>query len=327
MEQQPFFSIITPVYNCKRFLKKCIQSVLDQTYLSWELILIDDGSTDSSGEICESFSYDSRVKVIHQSNAGELASRAKGNTYAKGVYALGLDADDYLDKTCLETIKKAIDISGNDMIFFGYRNFGCQQGYVKSTLKAGKEYSRREILKEVIGQTNHSLCNKAIRLDIMKQTEYEGIKKKLSINADYAQIISILCNIKSGYVIDDILYNYRVHNKSASHTCKMQHIHDTGFVTSYVIRKLKEHSLMDTEIYNIINYAYLKMVAPRLMLLFRNNEITKKDCKKIHKSKAYISSKNAETRHNFNKFDFLFLKLFRYRQYWMLKVMLQLQKL
>lgn len=327
MEQQPFFSIISPVYNCKRFLKKCIQSVLDQTYLSWELILIDDGSTDSSGEICESFSYDSRIKVIHQSNAGELAGRAKGNTYAKGVYALGLDADDYLDKTCLETIKKAIEISGSDMIFFGYRNFGCQQGYVKSTLKAGKEYSRREILKEVIGQTNHSLCNKAIRLDIMKQTEYEGIKKKLSINADYAQIISILCNIKSGYVIDDILYNYRVHNKSASHTCKIQHIRDTGFVTSYVIRKLKEHSLMDTEIYNIINYAYLKMVAPRLMMLFRNNKITKKDCKKIHKSKAYISSKNAETRHNFNKFDFWFLKLFRYRQYWMLKVMLQLQKL
>ena len=69
MEERPFFSIITPVYNCKRFLKKCIQSVLDQTYLSWELILIDDGSTDTSGEICESFSYDNRVKVIHQSNA------------------------------------------------------------------------------------------------------------------------------------------------------------------------------------------------------------------------------------------------------------------
>lgn len=327
MEERPFFSIITPVYNCKRFLKKCIQSVLDQTYLSWELILIDDGSTDTSGEICESFSYDNRVKVVHQSNAGELASRAKGNTYAKGVYALGLDADDYLEKTCLETIKKAIDISGSDMIFFGYRNFGCQQGYVKSTLKAGKEYTQKELIKEIIERTNHAIWNKAIKLERIKESEDFDLIRRLDINADYAQIISILCNIKSGYVIDDILYNYRVHNKSASHTCKIQHIHDTGFVTSYVIRKLKEYSLMDTEIYNIINFAYLKMVAPRLMLLFQNNEITKKDCKKIHKSKAYISSKNAETRYNFNKFDFWFLKLFRYRQYWMLKVMLQLQKL
>ena len=84
---------------------------------------------------------------------------------------------------------------------------------------------------------------------------------------------------------------------------------------------------MDTEIYNIINFAYLKMVAPRLMLLFQNNEITKNDCKKIHKSKAYISSKNAETRHNFNKFDLWYLKLFRYRQYWMIRLITQLQKL
>ena len=99
---QPFFSIITPVYNCRRYIRKCIESVVNQTYQSWELILVDDGSTDSSGEICDSYCYDSRIKVIHQNNKGELESRINGIAIAEGVYILGLDADDYYDKRCLE---------------------------------------------------------------------------------------------------------------------------------------------------------------------------------------------------------------------------------
>ena len=68
----PYFSIITPVYNSQKYLRKCIESVLEQTYSSWELILIDDGSTDASGKICDSFCNDTRIKVIHQENAGAL---------------------------------------------------------------------------------------------------------------------------------------------------------------------------------------------------------------------------------------------------------------
>ena len=93
----PYFSIITPVYNSQKYLRKCIESVLEQTYSSWELILIDDGSTDASGKICDSFCNDTRIKVIHQENAGALSSRIRGIQLASGKYQLGLDSDDYLD--------------------------------------------------------------------------------------------------------------------------------------------------------------------------------------------------------------------------------------
>lgn len=316
----PFFSIITPVYNCRRFLKKCIQSVIDQTYESWELILIDDGSTDSSGEICDSFCQDSRIKVIHQDNSGAFASRINGIAAAKGIYGMGLDADDYLEKNCLGTVKKAIDISGSDLIFFGYRNVGNQCGCVRCGLEPGKEYPQREILKEVIGKTNHALWNKAIKIEKIRRADYSGIKKRLSINLDYAQIIPILCNVDTGYVVNEILYNYRVYGSSISHSCKVEHIFDTGLVTEYIRYKLKKALLMDPEMSEIINLAYLKMVGPRLRSLFFDGAVKKEDCRRIRKSKAYIRSKSAESLENFEKYDYVFLKLFRCRQYWALKL-------
>lgn len=323
---EPFFSIITPVYNGEQFIKKCIESVMNQTFESWELILIDDGSTDGSGEICDSFCYDSRIKVIHQRNKGAMSSRINGIEIAKGVYELGLDADDYLDKRCLERVKQAIDISNSELIFFGFRYIGSQKGYVRCSLTPRKEYSKKEILGEVIGKTNHSLWNKAIRMDKLKQADYSGLDKRLSMNLDYAQIIPILCNIDTAYVIDDILYNYRVSNNSISHSCKVHHIYDTEYVTEYVIRVLKKNSLLDSQIYDMIILSYLKMIGPRLWKLFKNGAISGKDCRKIHNLSIYIKSRKAELLDNFNRLDFVILKLFRYRQYWALKLMAKLLK-
>lgn len=316
----PFFSIITPVYNCRQFLRKCIESVISQTYAFWELILIDDGSTDSSGKICDEFSFDSRIKVIHQSNAGALQSRINGVAAACGEYVIGLDADDFLDRKCLETIKKSVDDSGCDLIFFGFRYIGGQSGCVRCSLPSGRVYSQKDILKEIIGKTNHALWNKAIRMSKVKHVDYSRLKKRLSVNLDYAQIIPIICNINTAYVISDILYNYRVYGNSISHKCKLQHIFDTGLVSEYAIYKLKQYSLIDSEIYNIIVLAYLKMIGPRLLRLFANRDISKKDCEDIHKAKIYIRSKKAESLDNLSKFDFMILKLFRYRQYWALNI-------
>ncbi len=317
----PFFSIITPVYNCQKYIKNCIKSVIRQTYTSWELILVDDGSTDSSGRICDEFCYDSRIKVIHQGNAGALNSRIHGIAVANGEYGLGLDADDYLDENCLEIVKKAIDTSGSDLILFGFRFVGKQRGSVRCSLTPNKEYTQREILKEVIENTNHSLCNKAIRMDIIKQADYFCLKEKLSINLDYAQIISILCNITTGYVINDILYNYRIYGKSISHSCKVQHILDTGLVTKCAMHKLKKNGILDKTLCDALYRSYLKMIGFRLERLFTEKKITKDDCRRIHQCRVYINSRKVESLQTLNKKDYRTLKLFRYKQYWILRML------
>lgn len=91
-------SIIVPVYNVDTFLKKCVDSILSQSYKNFELILVDDGSTDNSGNICDYYaSIDKRVRVIHKINGGVGAARNTGMSIAKGKYITFIDSDDYVE--------------------------------------------------------------------------------------------------------------------------------------------------------------------------------------------------------------------------------------
>ena len=112
----PGFSIVIPVYNAEKYLGECVESVLSQSVTDFELILVNDGSTDKSGHLCDRFALrDERVKVIHQPNSGHITARMNGVSAAEGDYIMFLDSDDYwLDGALsavannLEEIKKLI---------------------------------------------------------------------------------------------------------------------------------------------------------------------------------------------------------------------------
>ena len=98
MESFPLISIIIPVFNGENYLRQCIDSVISQTYKEWELILIDDGSTDQSPDICNAYATeDKRIKVIHQRNSGQATARNNGLALAKGEYISFIDCDDWLE--------------------------------------------------------------------------------------------------------------------------------------------------------------------------------------------------------------------------------------
>ncbi len=112
-------SIIVPVYNAERYLDKCIESILGQTYTDLELILINDGSRDNSCVICDRWSEkDSRVRVIHQNNKGASATRNVGLDVASGEYICFVDADDWLEKDMVEQVCKVMDENAVDMVLF-----------------------------------------------------------------------------------------------------------------------------------------------------------------------------------------------------------------
>lgn len=114
------FSIIIPVYNVERYLEQCVRSVLGQTFGDFEVILVDDGSTDSSGKLCDTFaSRDARVHVIHQPNAGLSAARNTGINHASGDYILFMDGDDFwLDESFLERISSILRQHPVDVVEF-----------------------------------------------------------------------------------------------------------------------------------------------------------------------------------------------------------------
>ena len=103
MYNKLLISVIIPVYNVEIYIKKCIDSVLNQTFQNFEIILIDDGSTDNSGRICNEYVLkDNRIKVIHQNNAGLSAARNKGIDVSSGNYICFLDSDDWYSNNALE---------------------------------------------------------------------------------------------------------------------------------------------------------------------------------------------------------------------------------
>lgn len=113
-------SVIVPVYNVKDYLDQCIQSIVSQTYSQFECILVDDGSNDGSGEICDSWQQkDSRIIVVHQENQGVSAARNKGLQNAKGDYVTFIDSDDWVDADYLQSLIKPFQQDSPDLVVIG----------------------------------------------------------------------------------------------------------------------------------------------------------------------------------------------------------------
>lgn len=122
----PTITVIAPIYNQEHLLKRCINSILNQDYTEFELILIDDGSTDNSSQICNEYaSKDSRIRVIHQPNSGVSLAGQKGLDYASGEWILFIDSDDYIELRAFTKISSYLKKS--DIIIFNFYELNNQR--------------------------------------------------------------------------------------------------------------------------------------------------------------------------------------------------------
>ena len=118
----PKISVVVPVYNVEKYLSVCINSVLSQTFTDFELILVDDGSTDKGGDICDEYEKkDNRIRVIHQKNQGVSAARNAGIDLSIGEYLIFIDSDDTIDKNCLSILYKNLIIENADISLCAYK--------------------------------------------------------------------------------------------------------------------------------------------------------------------------------------------------------------
>lgn len=116
------FSVIIPVYNCENYISRCVSSVIEQVYTNFEIILVDDGSTDKSLEICEHWAkLDKRIKVIKQKNQGPGVARNQGIKKATGEYIVFIDSDDYVDVDYFERVHNYIKKYETDIVFIGFQ--------------------------------------------------------------------------------------------------------------------------------------------------------------------------------------------------------------
>lgn len=146
-----FVSIICPVYNCEKYIEKCIQSVLNQTYENWELIIIDDGSTDGSGQVCDNYKNKyQNIKVVHQQNQGISKARNVGIELAIGKYIFFLDADDYLEEKFLQDFVNVDE--KYDYVTIGYIQENLLNGEREEKAALQTILSKNKLKKEYISE-------------------------------------------------------------------------------------------------------------------------------------------------------------------------------
>ena len=151
-------SVIVPVYNVERYLRRCVDSILHQTYRNLEVLLVDDGSTDASGAICDEYAaQEERVTAVHQKNGGLSAARNTGLERAKGTYLCFVDSDDFLDSRMLETLCRDLQEQDADVAVVGFRMFEREEELAPAELAVpvqcmtGREAIRSTLVSDELG--------------------------------------------------------------------------------------------------------------------------------------------------------------------------------
>lgn len=229
------FSIIVPIYKVEAYLHQCIDSILAQTYPNFELILVDDGSPDYCGKICDEYAQkDLRIKVIHQRNSGVTIARKTGVRNAIGKYVSWVDGDDYIGSTLLQKMHDIIEKYNPDMVAFGFKrvhNNGTVLKIATNQLVNNQFYSINEagfydqlVFYPNAGCLNHgiilpSFWSKVAKREIMASAML-SVPDDISMGEDVAATNQALCQCNTVYVSGCTEYYYRFNESSLSNTFK-----------------------------------------------------------------------------------------------------------
>ena len=215
-------TIIVPVYNVEQYLRQAIESAINQTYKKIEILLVDDGSKDLSGSICDEFKKkDKRIKVFHQKNKGLSGARNTGLKYATGDYIMFLDSDDVFEKDACENLLNYIEQTNADFVIGNYINMD-EQGELWDKPVFDSKYEEFKLsitdYEKSFYIMNSGVWNKIFRKSFLDKIK---IKFKERLPAEDA-IFSTYCFIKSKnvYYLPKVVYNYRLRfSNSISTSC------------------------------------------------------------------------------------------------------------
>lgn len=218
------YSIIVPVYNREKYLARCLDSVFGQTYTDWELILVDDGSSDSSPMICDEYrrKYPERVHVTRQDNCGVLCARRVGIGHAQGEYLCFLDSDDYWDSTLLEETDSFQVRYDPDILIFGFRTVGIQGRVLEEQSPTEKirmyESDEMHIVRTMVAECKlASLCTKIVKRSVVDfDSDYSSLHWIFK-GEDLLQNLAFFENASKVLLIPNIYYSYFVNVDGLSH--------------------------------------------------------------------------------------------------------------
>lgn len=245
-----------PVYNGESFLDVCINSLLSQSYKNFEVILIDDGSEDQSGQICDRWAEkDQKIRVIHKTNEGVTRARITGVEEATSEFISFVDVDDWVDVYFLERLVDSMTLTKADIVISGcfYEEEG-KTTVSKNLIKAGT-YEGKMLVDHVISRMLYYngfykfgiqpyMCNKLFRKDLLKAC-LKGMDTTIYDGEDVAVVYPYIIESQKVIVINDCMYHYRIHRGSVTHRIGDDFYENVSKLYLYLDKKFKGSKYYD----------------------------------------------------------------------------------
>lgn len=313
-------SIIIPVYNGEKYIKKCLEEVTKQTYSNIEIIVLNDGSIDNTSGILDSCCKKyKKIKVIHKNNTGVSDTRNLGIQEASGEYILFLDSDDFLEKNTIEEMVKKIGNRDIDMVIFGFKVLGSKNRLNDTAILHTMLYSndvKTDLLKTIISTKNNifGYAWRALYSKKMLQSNDVFFPKGIKISEDYMFLLNAIYHSNTILVDDNEYYLYNINDQSMSIKYIPSLLNDMLFVNQWVYDIIvKENEGLLGGYYCCMCNTYLRFVQNTV----RNRNISLKDkialVKKVKKEEKFNKYINKEW-YKFQKFTFkTFISLIMFR--------------
>ena len=258
-EFDELISVVVPIYGVATYLRQCLDSIVNQTYKNLEIILVDDGSTDGSAEICDEYSEkDSRIVVIHKENGGLVSARKAGVKRCTGRFTAYVDGDDWIDLGYIDAIVKKTGISRVDMVICNHIREGEKRVISEAFLKDGY-YNRHDLEEKVFSCMLYAggfyqfgvsqYANKVFRTELLKKYQLM-VPNGISLGEDVALTFPMLLECDSIYIFDDPLYHYRFNREGMS----LQYRERTTMDSKRLIEFLKEKLPDEYELESQLDY-------------------------------------------------------------------------
>lgn len=294
MEKVPFLSILVPVYNTAPSLRTCIESIISQSFDDWELILVDDGSTDESLEICEAYAkrYEN-IFVIHKENGGLVSARKTGMERARGVYVTYVDSDDWIERDGYKNLfeiaaKTNADVIAAPLCMHRQGKTRMLENMMPAGLYADKEslkdLKKSLMFKETLGRFGiiPSLCGKWFRKDHVYKYQM-NLREEVIFGEDASVSFPALWSAGKIYLSPEAYYQYEVREGSITTAYSAQRYGRIGILLDYMnsVKNLLPEIPPDFEKQLARYQLYLMAGAFESELSFSNWERLCKSCRRI----------------------------------------------
>lgn len=213
-KDKPLVSIIVPVYNVEKYLARCLDSIIAQTYKNLQIIVVDDGSTDNSGKLCDEYAKkDKRIEVYHKKNGGVSSARNIGIKNAKGEAVGFIDSDDYVEPQYTETLVKSMLDNDSDISICGFKKVYVGKSDTIIRYKDGACFDKKTFVNKIMNVENaFGVCHmKLIKKEVIGENAFD---ETLTVGEDALFMVSISANVDKVSYVGQALYNYRINQSS-----------------------------------------------------------------------------------------------------------------